>query len=174
MRALAPMYRLRVLAVLTVLAGVVVAVLLIIGQVDQRHELAQAEARGRVRDEAIAELVAQVRSLGAQPVITAGPAPAVGPQGEPGPQGETGPRGEAGPRGEPGPPGEPGPQGETGPPGPVGPQGETGPAGAQGAPGQLPPVYTVQHADGSMERCLLDGRGYACSDVTPVPLVPAG
>jgi hypothetical protein len=111
------------------------------------------------KDNDIAALSQQVRSLGGKPVAGPRGEPGASVTGPPGPQGVPGPSGAPGPSGSPGKDGvdgtdatgEPGAVGATGPagpqgePGPAGPQGEPGPAGVDGRDGQTcPEGYSLQ------------------------------
>ena len=149
---------------------------------------AQAMTAGQLRDvgnhtaDQAQALAAQVRALGATPVVSppvAGPSGPTGAQGLPGASGDVGPAGSAGPPGPSGPPGGSGPSGppgapgtgEPGPAGPQGPEGAQGLSGAQGPPGpagadgaagadgrpgadgQPPAGWTTTYPDGSSDVC---------------------
>jgi hypothetical protein len=124
------------------------------------HSQTSVEQQSSAAD-AAQMLAAQVRGLGATPVV-APPTAIEGPpgvqgaagrngangqpggggqpgaQGQPGQSGATGPVGSTGPSGSPGVGGQPGPNGNDGAAGEQGPQGIAGPQGADGQPGQPP------------------------------------
>lgn len=162
---------------------------------------AQATTADRLRDagnttaDQAQALAAQVRALGAVPVVqpaVSGPAGPTGAQGPPGVPG-TGVPGAPGREGPPGPAGAPGSAvtGPAGPPGAVGPSGApgepgkdgadgqpgadgaAGQPGADGAPGQPPAGWTTTYPDGSSDVCTRapefnpDTPEYACTHTEP-------
>lgn len=125
-------------------------------------EVRAAEDESAALAVAVDDLRAQIRALGATPVVP-GPEQVVeqGPPGERGEAGRSGARGEAGARGEPGPAGKDGTPGAVGPPGPQGEPGPQGPAGAQGEPGPSGPPGPAPKSFS------FEGQGnrvYVCSD----------
>lgn len=159
--------------------------------------LSQARARQGAQIQGLAGAVdsarAQIRSLGATPVVPApsqiletvqipGPAGPAGPAGV----GATGPAGSPGASGAPGSPGPAGPSGPPGPagvagapgsPGPAGPAGPQGPAGPSGPAGSAPAGWSWTDPQGHTYTCVEDGQSpaphYTCTRQTPAPSASA-
>jgi hypothetical protein len=140
-RVMAPALLIAVLA--TVLLGALYAQTQQLG-----HRVAESDRKLAQSDRERQALADQVRSLGAEPVVTPGPSGQPGTPGQPGGPGATGPPGVIGPAGPPGPSGAPGEDGQPGQPGdpgtpgsagPAGPPGEQGPRGEQGPQGEPGP-----------------------------------
>lgn len=145
----------RRMSVIAAWITVSVAALFVIAAMQYVHSQ-YLERQQSIAATAAQQLAAQIRGMGATPVVAA-PAPIVGPAGAPGPAGQngvSGGEGATGRQGVPGPSGAPGPTGPTGPTGAVGgpggdgqpgaaggagPAGAAGPAGPQGDPGPTGP-----------------------------------
>lgn len=153
------------------IGALAVILLLIVGltkKVNSADEhAARSAAQTREALSAVNDLAAQVRSLGAKPVVEPSAVAQPGPQGEPGatgPVGPIGPIGPVGPTGARGPQGVRGPAGATGatgPQGPAGPKGDTGPAGKDGTDGK----------DGANGTDGKDGRGISSVSCSGPPMV---
>jgi type II secretory pathway pseudopilin PulG len=127
--ARAEVRRRRLAAVVVALAALIV-VLAAAGYLSVQSRLADQDRRVDAANRSAAALAAQVRALGAKPVVSPSAEPPrtiVVPSPYPGP---------AGPPGSPGAPGLPGPAGTPGPAGAPGVDGQPGAAGVDGQPGQ--------------------------------------
>jgi len=143
-----------------------------------RQSASRNEERIADAEVAVAALAEQVKSLGAEPVVTpedlgdviALPGPA-GPTGPAGKSGDPGPAGPPGEPGTPGAPGEPGAAGQAGTDGSDGEPGTPGEPGAEGPPGPAgsgPASFTFQFREVTFVCTDPDGDGtYDCHPDVP-------
>jgi hypothetical protein len=160
---------------------------------DLHGQVGTLSTQVRMYSNAGQQLAAQVRGLGATPVVSppparaeqgpAGQAGAAGVVGQKGDRGDKGDKGDSGQPGKPGAsgvpgvPGQPGQDGADGTDGALGQPGEKGDPGQNGTDGQPPAGWTATYSDGSTETCAraadFDPAApqYTCT-ISPPPTTP--